>query len=70
LGWGTLHYGIRAFVSNTKLIWDKKHSQLVKFIVVDFICDEFGENREEHSRIPKSVRKFGLDFPHRNEKKF
>jgi hypothetical protein len=43
LGWGTLHYGIRASGSNTGLVWAKIQSELVKFSVTDFVLCEFGE---------------------------
>jgi hypothetical protein len=53
LGWGTLHYGIRASGSNTRLVWAKNQSELVKFIVADFVCDRFGEKQKNLERNPQ-----------------
>jgi hypothetical protein len=52
LGWGTLHYGIRASGSNTRLVWAKNQCELGKFVVTDFVCVNLGK-KEKLERNPQ-----------------
>jgi hypothetical protein len=52
LGLGTLQSGIRASGSNTGLGWARIRSELVKFVVADFVCDNLGKNEEFREKSP------------------
>jgi hypothetical protein len=36
---------------------DSNQCEFDKFVVPDFVCDEFGENRKKECEIPKFVSK-------------
>jgi hypothetical protein len=57
LGWGMLHYGIRAMVQTLGLHMDQTNVSLTNSLVHILSVMNLGENGEKQSEIPKFMKK-------------